>query len=191
MNSRKERFTPAGGFTNTMHVYVRNQDTTPLMPCLPAKARKLLRAGKAKVVDRCPFTIQLLWQCEEHFQGITLGIDKGSSVTGICCVGNGTVLLAAELHHRRDVKAKMDARRDHRKSRRARKWYRPERFLNRASSKRSGRLPPSVKTNVQEVIRIVNHLPLPIARIVVEDVQVDIARLGDPSLQGSRYQDPT
>lgn len=175
----------------SMNVYVRNQDGRPLMPCLPAKARKSLRAGKAKVVDRCPFTIQLLWQCEEHFQEITLGIDKGSSVTGICCVGNGTVMLAAELHHRRDVKAKMDARRDHRKSRRARKWYRPERFLNRASSKRSGRLPPSVKTNVQEVIRIVNHLPLPIARIVVEDVQVDIARLGDPSLQGSRYQDPT
>jgi RRXRR protein len=51
-----------------MNVYVRNHDGRPLMPCLPAKARKLLRAGKAKVVDRCPFTIQLLWQCEEHLQ---------------------------------------------------------------------------------------------------------------------------
>jgi len=29
-------------------VYVRNQDGTPLMPCTPAKARKLLRADKAR-----------------------------------------------------------------------------------------------------------------------------------------------
>jgi RRXRR protein len=84
------------------HVYVRNQDGTLLMPCKEAKARKLLRAGKARVVARLPFTIQLAWQCEGHVQAVVVGIDKGSSVTGISCVGNGTVLLAAEIHHRRD-----------------------------------------------------------------------------------------
>ena len=130
-----------------MKVYVRNQDGAPLMPCTPAKARKLLRAGKASVVTHAPFTIQLAWQCEGHVQDVMVGIDKGSSVTGISCVGNGAVLLAAEIHHRRDVKEKLDARRAHRHSRRNWKWYRPARFLNRASSKRSGRLPPSIKTN--------------------------------------------
>ena len=65
-----------------MRVYVRNQDGTPLMPCTPAKARKLLRAGRASVVQYCPFTIQLCWQCEGHVQEVTLGIDKGSHVTG-------------------------------------------------------------------------------------------------------------
>src|SRR5713226_504550 len=114
MNTREEQLTPAGGSTNIMHVYVVNQDKQPLMPCTPAKARKLLRAGKASVVERCPFTIQLCWQCE------------------------GQVLLAADIHHRRDVKGKMDDRRDRRKSRRARKWYRPKRFQNRATSRRSG-----------------------------------------------------
>jgi hypothetical protein len=44
---------------------------------------------------------------------------------------------------------------------------------------------------VEEVIRVVKTLPLPISSIVVEDVQVDIARLNDPTLRGSRYQDPT
>jgi hypothetical protein len=112
-------------------------------------------------------------------------------VTGISCVGNGAVLLAAEVHHRRDVKEKLDTRRAHRRSRRLRKWYRPARVLNRASSKRSGRLPPSIRTNVEEVIRVVRQLPLPVSQIVVEDVQVDIARLNDPTLAGSRYQDPT
>ena len=161
------------------------------MPCSPAKARKLLRVGSAKIVDYRPFTIQLTWLCEGHTQNVTCGIDKGSSITGLICVGNATALLAAEIHHRRDVKAKMEDRRDRRKSRRSRQWYRPRRFLNRASSKRSGRLPPSIKANVEEVIRVVRHLPLPISAIVIEDVQVDIARLNHPTLQGSQYQDPT
>src|SRR5260221_200439 len=161
------------------------------MPCTPAKARKLLRAGRAKVVAYRPFTIQLTWQCEGKVQEVTCGIDKGSSVTGFACVGNGTVLLAAEIHHRRDVNAKMDDRRDRRQSRRSRLWYRPARFLNRASSKRSGRLPPSSKTNVEEVVRVVGQIPLPISSIVVENVQVDIARLNNPTLRGSQYQDPT
>jgi 5-methylcytosine-specific restriction endonuclease McrA len=174
-----------------MDVYVRNQDGAALMPCSPAKARKLLRAGKAKIVDYRPFTIQLSWQCEGQVQDVTCGIDKGSSVTGIACVGNGRVLLAAEIYHRCDVKEKMDDRRDRRRSRRARRWYRPPRFLNRATSRRSGRLPPSIKTNVEEVIRVIGRIPLPISSMVVEDVQVDIARLNNPELKGSRYQDPT
>jgi len=149
-----------------MNVFVLNQDHQALMPCTPAKARKLLRAGRAKVVKRCPFIIQLGWQCEGRVQEVTLGIDKGSHATGISCVGNGKVLLSAEIHHRRDVKERMDDRRDHRRSRRRRKWYRPARFLNRASSKRSERLPPSIKTNVEEVIRVVNRIPLPISHIV-------------------------
>ncbi len=174
-----------------MYVYVKNHDEAALMPCTPAKARKLLRAGKAKIVAYRPFTIQLNWQCEGCTQDVTCGIDKGSSVTGITCVGNGTVLLAAEIHHRRDVIDKMQDRRDRRKSRRARRWYRPARFLNRSSSKRGGRLPPSIKTNVEEVIRVVQRIPLPISFIVIEDVQVDIARLNNPELEGSHYQDPT
>ncbi len=174
-----------------MFVYVRNLDRAPLMPCTPAKARKLLQAGKAKIITYRPFTIQLAWQCERQVQPVTCGIDKGSRTTGLACVGNDHVLLAAEIHHRRDVKDKMDDRRDRRKSRRARQWYRPKRFLNRATSRRSGRLPPSIKTNVEEVIRVVRQIPLPLSSLIIEDVQVDIARLNNPELEGSHYQAPT
>ncbi len=134
-------------------VYVINQNGHPLMPCKPAKARKLLRDRRAKVIGRCPFTIKLLWDCEEHVQEVTLGIDKGSHVTGFCCVGKGRILLSGDIEHRLDVKEK--------------------------------------KTNVEEVIRVVRQIPLPIGKIVIEDVQVDIARLNNPTLQGSHYQDPT
>ena len=171
-----------------MNVYVKNQNGKPLMPCKPAKARKLLREEKAKVVNRCPFTIQLQWHCEENVQEIIVGIDKGSHVTGFSCVGNGEIFLSGEIHHRTDIKEKMNARRANRRNRRNRKWYREKRFLNRASSRKSGRLPPSIKANVEEVIRVVRKIPLPILNIVVEDVQVDIARLNNPSLKGKEYQ---
>lgn len=172
-------------------VYVKNQNGIWLMPCRPAKARYLLKAGKAKPIKRSPFTIQLLWDCEAHIQEVILGIDKGSTITGFCCVGKGKLLLAGEIHHRQDVKSKMEIRRMHRRSRRSRKWYRPKRFLNRASLQRHGRIPPSIHTNVEEVIRVVRKIPLPISSIIIEDVQVDIARLNTPDLKGSRYQDPT
>ena len=53
-------------------VYVINQNGHPLMPCRPSKARKLLRDRRAKVIGRCPFTIKLLWDCEEQVQEVTL-----------------------------------------------------------------------------------------------------------------------
>ena len=171
-----------------IRVYVLNKNGNPLMPCKPAKARHLLRDGKAKVVSRCPFTIQLLWDCEENVQEVTVGIDKGSRITGFSCVANGEILMSGEIHHRTDIKGKMDARRASRRNRRSRKWYRKKRFLNRASSKRSGRLPPSVKANAEEVIRVVRQVPLPISHIVVEDVQVDIRRLSDLGVKNEEYQ---
>ena len=170
-----------------MFVYVINKNGNPLMPCKPAKARKLLRDHKAKVVNRCPFTIQLLWDCQENVQQVTVGIDKGSHITGFSAVGNGEILMSGEIHHRTDIKSKMDARRANRHNRRRRKWYRPKRLKNRASSRRSGRLPPSIKANVEEVIRVVRKIPLPISHLIIEDVQVDIARLNHPSLQGKEY----
>jgi hypothetical protein len=172
-------------------VYVLNHNGQKLMPCKPAKARKLLHAGRAKVTAYSPFTIQLLWDCEEHTQEVVLGIDKGSHATGFSCIGRGQILLSGEIRHRLDVKEKMDARRTNRRNRRSRKWYRAPRFLNRSSSRRHGRLPPSMKTNVEEVISVVRQVPLPISSIVIEDVQVDIARLNNPILYGSQYQDPT
>ena len=44
-----------------MFVYVLNKNGEALMPCKPRKARVLLKEKKAKVVNRTPFTIQLLY----------------------------------------------------------------------------------------------------------------------------------
>jgi hypothetical protein len=171
-----------------MKVYVINQNGNPLMPCKPAKARKLLRDGKAKPVKRVPFTIKLTWDCEENVQPVTLGIDSVRKITGFCAIANGEILMSGYINHRTNVTKNLQTRAANRRQRRRRLWYRPPRFDNRASSSQRGRLPPSIKTNADEIIRVVNKLPLPITSIIIEDVLIDIARLNDPKLKGEAYQ---
>jgi len=171
-----------------MKVYVINKDGSKLMPCRPAKARKLLRDGKAKSVKRLPFTIQLKWQCEANIQEITIGIDKGSHTTGYCATANGEILMSGYINHRTNIKKKMQERAANRRQRRSRLWYRKARFDNRAEAKRAFRLPVSIKANFDEVIRTINQLPLPIKVVIIEDVQIDIARLNDAKLNGKYYQ---
>ena len=66
--------------------YVLNQHGRPLMPCSPAKARYLLKDGKAKVTKRTPFTIQLLYGSSGYKQGITLCVDAGSKHIGLSAI---------------------------------------------------------------------------------------------------------
>ncbi|OQY53540.1 MAG: hypothetical protein B6245_22775 [Desulfobacteraceae bacterium 4572_88] len=87
-----------------MNIFVLNKNGNPLTPCRPAKARHLLNAGRAEVVGLFPFTVRLLWDCEENTQPVTVGIDKGSKETGFCCVGNGQILLSGQINHRTDIK---------------------------------------------------------------------------------------
>ena len=54
-----------------MLVYVLNKEGSPLMPCSSAKARKLLKDGKVKIIKRDIFTIQLLYGSSGYKQEIT------------------------------------------------------------------------------------------------------------------------
>jgi len=118
-------------------------------------------------------------------------------VSGVACVGNGEILFSADIKHRNPValqqkdgfKTFVQVRAERRRARRNRhRWHRKARFNNRASSKRAGRLPPTIKMNVMEVVRVVRQIPLPISHITVEDVAVDIRRLSNPDVEGSEYQ---
>lgn len=65
-------------------VYVISKDGQPLMPTKRyGKVRHLLKDGKAKMINRCPFTIQLLYDNTEYVQPISLGIDAGSKHIGV------------------------------------------------------------------------------------------------------------
>ena len=91
------------------------------MPTNPVNARILLKQGKAKVIQRTPFTIQLLYETTEHIQPVTVGIDDGGINIGIAAASNGKVLFQQEVVLRSDIKSKLDIRRQYRRSRRNRK----------------------------------------------------------------------
>src|SRR5260370_37396789 len=65
-----------------MFVYIINCHGKPLMPCQPRKARVLLKAGKAKVVQMVPFTLQLLYGGSGYKQEVSVGIDGGGKHIG-------------------------------------------------------------------------------------------------------------
>ena len=118
-----------------MNVYVKSQSGKWLMPTNPANAGILLKQGKTKVIQRTPFTIQLLYETTEHIQPVTVGIDDGGIHVGIAAVSHGQSLFQQEVALRTDIKSKLDTRRQYRRNRRHRKTrYRKPRFLNRKQS---------------------------------------------------------
>ena len=116
-----------------MLVYVLNKHGKPLMPCKPRKARILLRDGKAKVVKKIPFTIQLLYGSSGYTQDVSLGVDAGSKHIGISATTEKEVLFEADVELRNDIVDNLSTRREARRNRRNRKTrYRKPRFDNRA-----------------------------------------------------------
>ena len=59
-------------------VLVLDTNRVPLMPCHPARARKLLNDKKAAVYRRYPFTIMLLDRIGGDVQHIDIKIDPGT-----------------------------------------------------------------------------------------------------------------
>jgi len=170
-------------------VYVLNIEREPLMPCKPAKARKLLRDGKARVVQRTPFTIQLLFECENETQNVTLGVDAGSRFVGLSATTSDKVLFEAEVELRNDITKLLADRRSLRNNRRSRKTrYRKARFLNR--KKPDGWLPPSIRSKINTHIKVIEkvHKILPISQVVVEVAQFDIQKIKNPEISGAEYQ---
>ncbi|WHS20713.1 RRXRR domain-containing protein [Ligilactobacillus salivarius] len=118
-------------------VFVINKHGKALMPCKPRKARILLRDGKAKVLKKEPFTIQLLYGSTGYKQDISVGIDSGQRYIGLAVTSQNKVLFQGEVELRQDVKKLIDTRRTYRRSRRNRKTrYRKSRFLNRIAKKK-------------------------------------------------------
>jgi hypothetical protein len=165
------------------------------MPCTPARARRLLRRGRAAVFRRAPFTIILTERDDSDTQPVALKVDPGSRTTGIALVGEfpaqgHVVLWAANLHHRgHRVRAALTDRRSFRRGRRARHTrYRPPRFDNR--TRPDGWLPPSLMSRVGNVATWAERLVarVPVSGIEVETVRFDTQALEDPSIEGVGYQ---
>jgi len=173
-----------------MLVYVLDINGQPLMPTNRCgKVRRLLNKGKAKVIKRCPFTIQLMYKSTTYTQDVSLGIDAGSKHIGVSATTTDKELYAADVELRNDIVNLLSTRREARRTRRNRKTrYRKPKFNNR---KRSDRwLAPSVQAKVDTHLKVVEDVYkiLPVTRIIVEVASFDIQKIKNPTISGTEYQ---
>jgi 5-methylcytosine-specific restriction endonuclease McrA len=175
-------------------VFILNSNKRPLNPVHPGQARRLLKAGKAAVYRRYPFTIILKSDISSPAPpSCQIKIDPGAKTTGIAILQGDKVVWGAELTHRGfAIRDALYSRRILRRGRRNRKTrYRQPRFLNR--TRREGWLPPSLVSRVENIRTWVKRLIkfCPVASIAQELVRFDAQLMQDPSLQGSGYQQGT
>jgi len=166
----------------------------PLMPCHPARARQLLKKGRAAIFRYYPFTIILKdWNGGDK-QDVRIKIDPGSKQSGMALVGDfkrgKRVIWAAIIQHRGDqIRRALQKRRVVRKNRRSRKTrYRKPRFLNRRCPE--GWLPPSIESRIANITTWVRRLSkwCPITHISLELVKFDTQKLENPEIKGIEYQ---
>ena len=171
-------------------IYVRSKEGKALMPSdRGGRIGYLLRHGKAYVVSRVPFIVQLDYESTTYTQEVSLGIDAGSKHIGVSASSEKKELLAAQVELRNDVVNLLSTRSELRRTRRNRKTrYRKVRFDNR--KRKDGWLAPSIELKVEshlKVIRLVHKL-LPITKTTIEVAQFDAQKIKNPDIKGEEYQ---
>ena len=171
-------------------IFVLDANKQPLDMCHPAKARKLLKEGKAAIYRKEPFTIILKKSVgQPPEKSYRVKIDYGSKHTGIALLKDKNVCWLAQLEHRTDIKGNLDGRRSYRKRRRSVNLrYRKPRFNNRR--RKEGWLPPSLESRVNNIYTIIKRLSkfVPLGYISYENVKFDTQLLQNPDICGIEYQ---
>lgn len=180
-----------------IRAFVLDKDRKPLMPCHAARARKLLKKGKAAVFRRFPFTIILKERTRDVsvVQNVLVKIDPGSKSTGMAVVRKDKkdvhhALAFICLNHRGSkIRDALTSRRQLRRGRRSRNLrYRSPRFLNRTKPK--GWLAPSLQHRVDTVMSWMNRLTrlVPVTGFVQELVKFDTQLMQNAAISGVEYQ---
>ena len=172
----------------TNYVFVLDANNKQLAPTKEQKAWFLIRKKRATLVSKYPMVIQLKKKIPDNEickDEIRCGIDDGSLHVGVAlvqkCQTRSKVIFKGTIEQRNDVKHLMDVRRAYRRYHRYYKRYRPVRFDNRNSSKREGRIAPSILQKRQATMRVINQLNkwINITSYWLEDVAIDIRALTD------------
>ena len=152
------------------YVPVVSSTGKPLMPCHPARARQLVREGKAvRRFDHGLFYIRLTQREDGDVQPIAVGGDPGSKKEGFTVKSAKRTFLNIQTDAVTWVGDAITQRREMRRSRRFRKT--PCR-ANRQNRARGG-LPPSTKARWQWKLRICRWLArlFPIECFIIEDIK--------------------
>ena len=167
----------------------------PLMPGTEKRARQMLERVRAVVHQMAPFTLRRNNRTAETsiFQPIRMKFDPGSKTTGVAIPLEGSkgpkVVFFGEIVHKVGIKARLDARRALRQSRRHRKTrYRKPRFQNR--KRKAGWLPPSLEARVDQTLHALVPIQkrTPMTHRSVEHVTFDTQELENPEISGVEAQ---
>jgi len=143
----------------------------PLMPCHAARARELVRKGRAvRRFDRGLFYIQLLDRPDGEVQPIAVGIDPGSKKEAFTVKSAAHTYLNIQADAVTWVSEHVETRRVMRRGRRNRKTPYRKCRSNRLQGQK--RLPPSTRARWGWKLRICRWLAryYPISDFVVEDI---------------------
>ncbi len=171
-----------------MKVYVLNKHGRPLMPTTPRKARLLLKRGKARIVGRDPFTIQLIYGSSGYTQPADLGIDAGYQNIGFSAVNEKEELFGGELKMLSEMSERITEKRKYRCIRRNRLRHRKCRCRNR--KRPPGWLAPSIQHKKDTHHRLIDKIRriLPVRSVTVEVAAFDIQKIKNPTIEGEQYQ---
>lgn len=148
-------------------------DSKPLMPTNPKRARQMVESRKAT-----PFWNRGVWcirlnvdPSERNLQTVVAGVDPGSKKEAYTVKSESHTYLNIQCDAITDVKDKMEARRNARRSRRQRNTPCRKNKLNRNCSP----FPPSTKARWDLKLRILKWLKriYPISNVIVEDISAE------------------
>ena len=174
-----------GWLEMTEYSFVLDINDKKLAPCNINKAWYLIRKNKAILVQKIPMVIKLKKEVKETNVEIICGVDDGSKNVGIAlvqkCKTKNKPVFKGTIELRQDVVKLIEQRRGYRRYKRNHKKYRKARFNNRSSSKRNGRIAPSILQKRQSTLRVINRLTkfINIKEIILEDVAIDIRALSE------------
>ncbi|RJX20174.1 MAG: HNH endonuclease [Desulforudis sp.] len=169
-------------FFNYPKIFVVDAEGKPLLPCHPARARKLLKSGNAVVERGMPFAIRLKYAVPNPVGSLRAKVDDGSKKVGIALVNEhtGEVVFRSVLVQRGDVVRLLTLRRGYRRNRR----YRIVRHRSCRNRNRKQATPfPSIRQKKEAICRVLSDLAK-VAPISGVDVEIVSAGVKNPSLPG-------
>ena len=155
--------------------YVRSASGKPLMPTKRKRhITKLLNTGKARIVSKVPYIVQLKYETEEKTQPLYGGTDPGRTNIGNAVTDeNGNAVYRDHLETRNeDVPKLMKERRQHRQASR-----RGERLARKRLAKKHGTLSRTLPAEGKKIAGCKKPVP-------VKDIQNTEARFNNRKRHG-------
>lgn len=155
-----------------MFIPVISKTGKPLMPTNSARARKLIKVGKARgKFKKGLYYIQLLDRENGEIQPVCVGVDSGSKKEAMTVKSEYHTYLNIQMNALIWVSKHVETRRMMRRSRRQKntpyRKCRSNRLIN------SNRIPPSTRARYDWKLRVINWIEklFPVSVVVVEDIK--------------------